>query len=206
MKPQLSACTQSQAHLRERHRQLMDDELGTEPQDLVAEPGEAAVTLGIDSGAPSVMSAIDLDDELVAGAHEVTDVASERDLTSKRDAQLAVDESRPEELLGQRGSCSHGGSVSGDSGLATSGNEAMAHESLPSPAERPGAATRAQAACQAPNSKGGPYQAWRGACAPGAARPLCWAQEASALAPSHRRRCAPSHRRKTRSQSSSLRA
>jgi hypothetical protein len=124
------------------------------------------------SAAPlSVVRAIDLDDELAASADEITDVACERHLATKRHAQLAIDERAPEELLRRRRLRAHGDCARGEKSFTLWKDDTCTQSSLLSPAKRPGSATLAQALCQAPTIKRAQRQAWRRACALGVARP-----------------------------------
>lgn len=80
-----------------------------------------------------MVSTVDLDDELVAGADEISDVACERDLTAEGDAQLAVDESCPEEALRRRRLGAHGGGASSEKSGTLFRNVASTQESLRAP-------------------------------------------------------------------------
>jgi hypothetical protein len=83
------------------------DEGRLEPQDAIAKASESPIAARIGGTTPSVITAIDLDDEPSRHRREVSDEPPERHLPPKHDAELAGAKQGPESLLRRSGRGAH---------------------------------------------------------------------------------------------------
>jgi hypothetical protein len=115
-------------HAREGVERPLEHERRFEPQHGIAEPSERPIAARIGGAAPSVIAAIDLDDEPSRWRDEIGDETPERHLPPKPNAELPAAQQCPELLLRRSERRAHGDGALDDERLVSTGILGRWHE------------------------------------------------------------------------------